>query len=202
MGGICAVLLAAGLGRRYRARTGADKLLEPSRSDDASSREVILGALDSLRGVAERLLVVVREDNVALLERLRGEGCQVLPVVTRGLGHSLAQAVAASRDCAGWLVALADMPYVRPASLRRLAELMAPDRLVAPRYQGRFGHPRGIGGDYLDDLLALDGERGAQALFQCNPVLYVPLDDPGVLRDVDRPEDRLTASSGIHLMPS
>lgn len=191
MRALCSILLAAGQGSRYRAECDADKLLVPCRRGECASAPVIIATLRALQGIAERTVVVVRADNGALIERLHDEDCQLLRVHTRGLGHSLAQAVARHRQYRGWLVALGDMPYVERATLRRIADQIVPERLVVPRYQGRRGHPRGIGRDYLDALLALDGDRGAQALFARHKVVELPLDDPGILRDIDRPADRL-----------
>jgi molybdenum cofactor cytidylyltransferase len=189
--GVCAILLAAGLGSRYRAESDSDKLLAPSRADDPTSTPVLLATLHALQGVAEELVVVVRADNAALIEHLNEQPCSLLRVETNGLGHSLAQAVRAHPAERGWLVALGDMPYVGRNTLLAVAAAIHPQSLVAPAYQDQLGHPRGIGSAYLGQLLALDGERGAQALFQSDAVRRLALDDPAILRDIDRPGDRL-----------
>lgn len=109
---------------------------------------------------------------------------------TCGLGHSLAQAVAHAPVARGWLVALGDMPYVQPATLRAIVAAIDHDSLVVPVHQGRPGHPRGIGGAHRERLLQLDGDRGAQALFARHAVQQLEVDDPGVLQDIDHPDDR------------
>jgi molybdenum cofactor cytidylyltransferase len=192
--GVCAIVLAAGQGSRYRAAGGADKLLAASLAA-ASSPPVLAATLANLRGVAERLLVVTRADNLPLREWLSANAadCGVLALDTRGLGHSLAQAVAHAPVARGWLVALADMPYVRPRTLREIAAAIREDNLVVPTYDDRPGHPRGIGSAHRDALLQLDGDRGAQALFVAHPVLALALTDPGVLQDIDHPDDRRQA---------
>ncbi|MEW6176449.1 MAG: nucleotidyltransferase family protein [Pseudomonadota bacterium] len=189
--GVCAIVLAAGQGSRYRAIGGADKLLAPSLSD-APAPPVLAATLANLRGVAERLLVVTRADNLPLRDWLSANGadCEVLALETRGLGHSLAQAVAQVPAARGWLVALGDMPYVQPRTLREIAAAIREDNLVVPTYGSRPGHPRGIGSDHRDALLQLDGDRGAQVLFAAHPVLELALNDPGVLQDIDHPNDR------------
>ncbi|MBU2014524.1 MAG: NTP transferase domain-containing protein, partial [Gammaproteobacteria bacterium] len=170
--GVCAIVLAAGQGSRYRAAGGADKLLAASLAA-ASSPPVLAATLANLRGVAERLLVVTRADNLSLRDWLSANAadCEVLALETRGLGHSLAQAVAHAPAGRGWLVALADMPYVQPQTLREIAAAIREDNLVVPTYDGRPGHPRGIGSAHRDALLQLDGDRGAQVLFAAHPVL-------------------------------
>jgi len=153
--GVCAIVLAAGQGSRYRAAGGADKLLAPSLSD-APAPPVLAATLANLRGVAERLLVVSRADNGPLHDWLGAHAgdCERLLVETCGLGHSLAQAVAHAPVARGWLVALGDMPYVQPATLRAIVAAIDHDNLVVPVHQGRPGHPRGIGGAHRELVAA------------------------------------------------
>lgn len=191
--GVCAVVLAAGQGSRYREHRDEDKLLSPS-TDAPDASPVLAETLSALSGVAEWLLVVARDDNQPLLAWLNqigeGLGAEILSVRSNGLGHSLAQAVAHRSARRGWLVALGDMPYVRRESIARIAAAIQPQRLVVPTYRGQRGHPRGIGAHYLDQLLMLGDDRGAQGLFVDSQVIEIELDDPGVLQDIDRPGDR------------
>ena len=191
--GVCSLVLAAGQGSRYRERVDEDKLLATS-LDGPGAPEVLAATLASLAGITERLVVVTREDNLALRSWLDQQadryGAEVFTVRTNGLGHSLAQAVAQYPASRGWLVALGDMPYIRPDTVRRIASEIQPARLVVPLHDGQRGHPRGIGSAHGAQLLAMAGERGAQALFGDPSVIEIPVDDPGVLEDIDRPEDR------------
>ncbi|MGA7779576.1 MAG: nucleotidyltransferase family protein, partial [Paraburkholderia sp.] len=43
--------------------------------------------------------------------------------------------------------------------------------------------------EHRDALRALDGDTGARALLTEHPVARLDVDDPGILRDVDTPED-------------
>ncbi len=191
--GVCALVLAAGQGSRYREQVDEDKLLATSR-DAPDAPRVLAATLATLARVTERLVVVTREDNLALRAWLDQQahryGAEVLTVRTNGLGHSLAQAVEHYSASRGWLVALGDMPYVHPETIRRIASEIQPQRLVAPLRNGQRGHPRGIGSAHRAQLLAMTGERGAQALFGEPSVIEILVDDPGVLEDIDRPEDR------------
>ncbi|WP_434457848.1 nucleotidyltransferase family protein [Stutzerimonas urumqiensis] len=196
--GVVTLLLAGGLGSRYRQEDDRDKLLVPSAG--AGSRPVLQASIETLQGLTERLVVVARADNRPLCEQLeiwrRSWAFDVLAVDTRGLGHSLAQGVAACPAARGWLVALGDMPYVRRDTLATLVAQIEPERLLLPVHDGQPGHPRGIGARHRSALLALDGDRGAQALFTESPVLRLPVRDAGVLRDIDRPGDRMDRASG------
>lgn len=192
--GVGALVLAAGQGSRYREHLNEDKLRAPCRVD-SDSTSVMEATLMALQGATEQSLVVVREDNRGLREWLAQNEQRLsfttLAVTSRGLGHSLAQAVAHQTRVRGWLVVLGDMPYVRGETLRRIAAAIREDALVVPVYQGRRGHPRGIGSAYRDALLTLDGDQGAQALFAGNLLIELDVDDPGILQDIDLPQDRL-----------
>jgi molybdenum cofactor cytidylyltransferase len=47
----------------------------------------------------------------------------------------------------------------------------------------------GFRGDLLAQLAALSGDEGARRLLKGPGLQLVPVDDPGVLRDVDTPAD-------------
>jgi molybdenum cofactor cytidylyltransferase len=106
------------------------------------------------------------------------------------MGTSLAWGVAAASDWTGWVVALADMPFVQPATVKMLAAALAGGAaLAAPRYQGRRGHPVCFGPSYRKALLGLSGDRGGRDLLRAAGDLLhvVDCDDPGVLVDIDTP---------------
>jgi molybdenum cofactor cytidylyltransferase len=103
------------------------------------------------------------------------------------LVHGLRQSPA---DCAGWVIALADMPYVQPESIAAiLTALQNGADIAVPVCQGRRGNPVGFSRRYLPQLLALTGDQGARALLNMYPVTEVPVNDPGIFQDIDIPED-------------
>ena len=55
--------------------------------------------------------------------------------------------------------------------------------------EGQRGHPVGFGIEHRDALLALDGDTGAKSLLMSQHVTRVDVGDPGILRDVDTPDD-------------
>ena len=106
------------------------------------------------------------------------------------MGHSIACGVAASRQAEGWIIALADMPWVRARTIGRLRDALAGGAaLVAPSHAGRRGNPVGFSCSYRDELLALRGDRGARGILARDQAVLssVECNDPGVLRDVDTP---------------
>jgi molybdenum cofactor cytidylyltransferase len=63
--------------------------------------------------------------------------------------------------------------------------------LVAPYWRARRGHPVGISGMFFEQLLASRGDEGAKQLLSENEnrLRKIPVGDPGVIRDIDTPED-------------
>lgn len=186
MARIVGLLLAAGQGRRF----GGDKLLQPL----ADGTPVAVAAARALKAACADSIAVLRPEQDALAALLEAEGLRVVrcAAARSGMGYSLAAGVAASRDARGWLVALADMPCIRVATLQAVAELIGGGAaLAAPRYAGRRGHPVGFAARWRGALLALEGDEGARAILQQSRFLLHVLetDDPGVLQDVDSPAD-------------
>ena len=82
------------------------------------------------------------------------------------------------------------MPRVAVSTIEVVARTLdGGPSIVAPFYRGQRGHPVGFGSAHRDALLALDGDTGARALLSMHQIARVDVDDPGILRDVDTPED-------------
>ncbi len=179
-----AILLAAGRGSRF----GADKLTHPL--DDGTP--MALAAARNLKAALRDVLAVVNGASPALVALLEAAGLRVTvcPHAAQGMGASLAWGVAESPQADGWLIALADMPWIRPETIRAVAgAVTAPSVIAAPTYQGRRGHPVAFGRDYRRDLLALAGDAGARRLLDAHApeLVLLPCADAAVTRDVDSP---------------
>ncbi|MCG8043946.1 MAG: nucleotidyltransferase family protein [Candidatus Thiodiazotropha taylori] len=179
------VLLAAGSSRRF----GANKLLQPMAGGEPMG---VMAARHLLTAVS-RGVAVVRPDDVELSTALSELGYRVVENLQpeSGMGESLAVAVTASLDAGGWLVALGDMPWIKPQTIAKVAErLVKGASLVAPVYKGERGHPVGFATRWGERLVELNGDRGARQLLIDYPsdLELLPVDDPGILLDVDFPE--------------
>lgn len=186
MSGITGILLAAGSARRF----GSNKLLHPL----LTGVPIAVTAARSLIAVLPRCVAVVRPGADELAALLRAEGLEVVVCqnADEGMGASLACAAAAAGEAQGYLVALADMPYIRGSSLAAIRDaLAAGPALVAPYFRTRRGHPVGIAGRFRAELLAASGDEGARKLLEKHAaeLVKVPVGDPGVIRDVDTPAD-------------
>jgi molybdenum cofactor cytidylyltransferase len=180
------ILLAAGASRRF----GADKLL--ARLPDGTP--VGAASCRALRAVLPVVIAVVRPHDEALADALAAQGARIVRCARAddGMGASLACGVEASAEAAGWVVALADMPWIEASTIRRVADAIAAGAsLAAPCYRGERGHPVGFAASHRAALLALGGDEGARAILSRAgaSLLRVDVDDPGVLRDVDTAGD-------------
>ena len=184
---VVAILLAAGSASRF----GSDKLLHPLPHEVP----IAIQAARHLRiALEENALAVVRPEAKELSELLRREGCKVVVCenAAEGMGASLACAVRAAGDAEGFVIALADMPFIRSSTIAAVRDALAAGApLVAPYFRARRGHPVGIGAKYRADLEALQGDEGAKKIIAANEtsLLKIPVGDPGVLRDIDTPGD-------------
>lgn len=184
---IVSLLLAAGASRRF----GANKLLVPL----PGGTPVVLASARALAEAGAPVLAVLRpgDDAVAgVLAREPGVTLTRCPEADLGMGRSLAHGVAESALAAGWLVALGDMPWVRPADAAAvLRALEAGASIAAPFHAGQRGHPVGFSGRWRNALLALTGDQGARAILDAAAGAITPVtcDHPGVLRDLDWPSD-------------
>jgi molybdenum cofactor cytidylyltransferase len=183
------ILLAAGRGRRFDPAGERNKLLQL-----VAGESVVVASARTLLAAVPRVVAVVPPLDAGVGERLAALGCDVTvcPDADSGMAASLTHAIRHSLALQpqAWLVALGDMPYVDPATLRRLADALAAGAgIAAPVMDGRRGNPVGFGAVHLDALLASSGDAGARRLLQTFPVTEVPVDDPGIFRDIDLPTD-------------
>ena len=184
---IGAIILAAGYSRRF----GDDK----RRATLANGNLVIQQTLEKAGEVFDDVrLILRREDDEmrALLEpRFPDVTCFHAPDSALGMGHSLANAATRIDDWDGAFVFLADMPFVNTATLARLKSALTRTNIVVPTCNTRPGHPVGFPAGLFDELKRLEGDRGARAIIDAHKdrVLYLAVEDQGVLLDVDLPTD-------------
>jgi molybdenum cofactor cytidylyltransferase len=183
---IIAILLAAGSGTRF----GGGKLLHPL--DDGVA--IAAHAARNLLAANLSVIAVVRTGDFPLSDMLEQEGCEVTQSrdSVRGMGHTLAHGVAASREAAGWVVALGDMPRIAAETIKKIIGALAEGATIAaPMYRGERGHPVGFSSALREELLVLSGDAGARAVVQRHRdgIVLIECDDPGVLLDIDERTD-------------
>ena len=190
---IGAIVLAAGFGRRF----GSDKRLAA-----LNGKSVAETTLTAYASVFAHLRVVLRPEDEALAERLATFAEVIFAEQAHfGMGHSLASGIAG----VGWnwaFIGLADMPYVQTTTLRRLIQTASTSKrlIVRPHclpdktqsaQQPPHGHPIGFHRTLFPELEALIGDQGARDVLKNRlaDIQEIPVDDPGVSRDIDQPKD-------------
>lgn len=188
---LAAVVLAAGRSSRMGA---ANKLLLPF--GDGCVLDAVLRAVTA-SGFAEIVVVTGAEaDAVGGVARKHGARPVHNVRFAEGMGGSLAIGVAACAPADGYAVFLGDAPLVTPASIRLLITAFARRPAdpthpagVVPTFNGRRGHPVLFAHALRRELGALTGDEGARGVLarHAAAVVEVPVDDDGILVDVDTP---------------
>lgn len=184
-GTVAAILLAAG----NSTRMGRCKQLLP-----LGESRVIDHCLNALvAGGAAVIVVVVSETGQAVAGALRNYAVKI--AVNHLPGGDMSSSVRAGRDslfmaASGVIVHLCDYPLVAASTIQRLisAHQSIPDSIIIPCHGTRRGHPLLFPRAVLDELgtgLIL------RDLVQRDPdrISSVAVEDPGVLLDMDTPED-------------
>jgi molybdenum cofactor cytidylyltransferase len=193
---VAAVLLAAGTSSRFG---DANKLLadvEPDGSgDDQQETPMVRRSAQTLVAAGLHSVVVVLGYEA---ERVRGalEGLDVSfaenPNYEAGQASSVREGVRALGDVDAVVFALGDMPYVDPASVAALVAAYEDGvgTALAAGYEGARGNPVLFDETHFPALADSDGDTGGkQALLDADDAAVVETGDPGVRRDVDRPEE-------------
>ncbi len=175
-----AVVLAAGLGRRFPG-----KLRAPFRGRPLSAWAIEAAAAAGL----DEVLVVVGEDELA---DLLPEGARSLrnPDPAAGQATSLGVAIEAA-EAAGHdavVVGLADQPLVPTEAWRLVAAAPADARVATASFEGARRPPVRLH-RAVWPLLPDAGDEGARVLLRSRPDLVVEVPCPGDPVDIDTPED-------------
>lgn len=133
------------------------------------------------------------ENTVAGHARSLGLRIAINAEPARGMSSSIAIGFAAIADGdadAAWLWPV-DHPHVVAETLGLLIAARGTHEVAQPRFEGRGGHPPLVGRAVWPRLAACGASPGgARAVIGAADVIAVDVDDPGVVRDVDTPEDR------------
>ncbi len=116
----------------------------------------------------------------------------VNPDPDRGQLSSLQTALRAlPAEVEGFVFTPVDSPSVGEETLAQLIEIFKTreDAIVIPKFEGRRGHPVFVPGSLAADFLALAPTEETRAVINRNAgrIVYVDVDDRGILADIDDP---------------
>jgi len=167
----------------------------------------IAHTVTTLLGAVEHVIVVTGAHRERVQEGVP-RGSRIATVYNsawdRGQLSSIKTGLAATQtDTIAVVVHLADHPLVRAETVRSLvgefARTLKP--IVIARHGTRRGHPVLFARSVFDELKAAPEDQGARTVVNRDPgrVAYVDVDDPGVVLDLDTPED--LANAGLEPPP-
>jgi molybdenum cofactor cytidylyltransferase len=118
------------------------------------------------------------------------------PQPERGQLSSLIAGIDAAPAADAVIVLPVDIPQVRAETVAAVIAAATASRapILRATHHGRHGHPVLFRRIVFDDLRHADPGLGAKAVLQkyATELVDVEVDDPGILHDVDRPEDYVT----------
>ena len=180
---ISGIILAAGAS----SRMGSPKALLDYRGETFIQRLVRV-----LSAVCDPVIVVLGYHAETLRPAIPKATIVVNPAPERGQLSSLQTGLAALPSAAeGFLFTPVDSPAVEAATVERLAAAFGhrdpATQLIIPRYQGKRGHPVFATRAIANELSALPVAAQARDVIHGHvpDTLYIDVDDPGILTDID-----------------
>jgi len=189
---IGAIVLAAGSSRRFNG--------DKRRSILDSGKSLLETSIENAAPHFTETIVVLRsgdsdyaaELSASLADSTLSFFCA--PGSALGMAHSLGNVISALTDWDAAAVFLGDMPYLKPGTIDKLIDTYKSNAklqpIIVPVNAGSYGHPVIFDKDYFDAIAALSGDVGAKAVINANKakVIEVPLDDSGIIKDIDLQE--------------
>ncbi len=180
------------LGGGLSSRMGSPKLILPL--GDETVVEKVIGLFRQAR--VNEIVVVLGHGAQTVLPHLANSGSKwvINDEYRSGMFSSVRKGAAAiAGKCRGFFVLPADMPLVKPDTLKTLMAAFGEEgKLVfRPCHNGRHGHPPLISSSLIPAILEFPGAGGLRAFFARleRSVADIECDDPGILEDLDTPED-------------
>jgi molybdenum cofactor cytidylyltransferase len=186
---ISGILLAAGESRRmgspkalllYQGQTFIERICTAFLTAGVDELIVVLGAR-----AAELRQALPLHPSLRTVENPRYFQGQLSSLMT-GIG-----ALSPASEAA--VVNLVDHPLVTAETIKALIASFraAPLPLLIAAYQGRRGHPVLFSSQVYGEILAAPLDQGAKVVVRKDPsrVRELQLDDPGILADIDTPQD-------------
>jgi molybdenum cofactor cytidylyltransferase len=187
---ITAIILAAGQSKRM----GQPKMLL------SWGRTTVLGqVIDIFKGAGIEDILVVTGGARELVEALVGAPARTVfnPGFAEGEMLSTIQVGLAELDpeTEAVLIGLGDQPQVQARSVRLVVEeyIQSKASLIVPSFQMRRGHPWLVTRAYWDEILSMGPDNTLRNFLNrhSSEIRYVETNDPGILKDLDTPEEYL-----------
>lgn len=187
---VTAIVLAGGTSKRMGK---TNKLLTELNGTPLVRRVVKL----AIASKVIETIVVTGFESEKVCKALSGYSVKFVhnPSYQNGLSTSLISGInAISKNIAGAVVMLSDMPWVMIKTMNMLIEQFQADQgktICRPTYNGFPGNPVLWPKDMFPKIMNVRGDMGARDLIEdySKIVTYVDVDDEGILVDINKPND-------------
>ena len=199
---LSAIVLAAGYSSRMES-------LKPLL--DLGGRTLLARAVGAFKSIGVDDVIVVtghRGEEVTTAAEALGARPVKNPRFDDGMYTSVQAGAAAVPKGRRFFLLPVDCPLARPESIGRLARaaVAAGAQVALPVYGGIPGHPPLLAPELRGEILIREPPGGLRELLtgRREPALRMDVDDPGVLRDADTPDDldALRAAAASEDLPS
>jgi len=197
---IAAIVLAAGLSRRYGPENKLLQLID--------GVPMIWRVVDTIgRSMVDKIMVVTGHQAKEIETALAGIANLNLvhnPEFEKGMSTSISIGIKSLGEVDACLICLGDLPHLTPKDYDRLIQLFnsekSTERIMIPTFQGRKGHPVVFGSTFFNELRNLQPtDQGARNLIVKHKSLVkeIEMATNGILTDIDFKDSESSDYHGV-----
>ena len=182
-----ALVLAAGHSRRF----GSQKLTATINNKKPTTvYEQTIKQLTNAYPEISKIIAVIQNRTSPQLPLTKATTIEY-PFDQIGIGESISFGSQYISSWDGCLICLADMPFIRTETYKAIASRVTATNIVIPKFNGIVGNPIAFGKAHFQILENLKGDEGARKVLKNhqNLIIEIETNDPGVLHDIDTPQD-------------
>jgi len=185
---ISSILLAAGQSKRM---SGENKLIK-----SVKGIPLIKCALNNiLKSHVNEIIIVLGYQNETI-EKLIDKSSRIKFVFNSNFESGIASSIKEgikklSKKTDSFFISLGDMPSINYDTYNQLIKCNKNKKAIVPMFKGQQGNPVLFPKSFEEKLLSIQGDSGAKKILEINKkeVLYLEINDPGIIRDLDVPND-------------
>jgi len=185
---ISSILLAAGQSKRM---SGENKLIK-----SVKGIPLIKCALNNiLKSHVNEIIIVLGYQNETI-EKLIDKTSRIKFVFNSNFESGMASSIKKgikklSKKTDSFFISLGDMPSINYDTYNQLIKCNKNKKAIVPMFKGQQGNPVLFPKSFEEKFLSIQGDSGAKKILEINKkeVLYLEINDPGIIRDLDVPND-------------
>ena len=175
---IGALILAAGEGKRMG---GIKQLMEFNNSS------FLAETIKKYSAYTQEIIVTLGYHEAEIRNEIKELGFKYQQIVgyKEGMSASFREAYIFNADF--FLVTPCDLPLIENNTIELLIRTYRnnPGNIIVPRFKGKKGHPVVFPSELQRSFSEIKGDIGARDIIKDKGCIYVDLDDPGIIADID-----------------